>query len=88
MQNIEFSLHAIKEMETRQISKEIVDFILISPQQVIPQLPDRQIFQSILTIESNGIVKDYVVRVIVNIVKQPNIVVTVYRSSKISKYLL
>jgi Domain of unknown function (DUF4258) len=85
--NYIFSSHALEEMEIRQIPQEIVAQILTEPQQIISQLPDRQIFQSIITMENDGALKDYIVRVIVNIVKQPNVVVTVYRSSKISKYL-
>jgi hypothetical protein len=83
-----FSLHALEEMEIRQISQEVVAQILAFPQQIIPQLPDRQIFQSVIAMDNDGVLKDYVVRVVVNIVKQPNLVVTVYRSSKISKYFL
>ena len=83
-----FSLHALEEMEIRQISQATVEQVLAHPQQIIPQLPDRQIFQSIVAMPNEGILKDYVIRVIVNIVKEPNLVVTVYRSSKISKYFL
>jgi hypothetical protein len=83
-----FSLHALEEMEIRQIPQEVVAQILASPQQIIPQLPDRQVFQSVVPMNNDGVLKDYIVRVVVNIVKQPNVVVTVYRSSKISKYFL
>lgn len=83
-----FSLHALEEMELRQIPQETVEQVLANPQQIIPQLPDRQIFQSIVTMPNEGVLKDYVIRVIVNIVKEPNLVIAVYRSSKISKYFL
>ena len=86
--NYQFSLHAIEEMANRQIPQEIIEQVLDNPLQVIPQNPDKQIFQSIISMKNEGIDKDYVIRVIVNIVKEPNLVVTVYRSSKISKYIL
>ena len=82
MENVVFSKHALEQMELRNIPVEIVEAILNSPQQTILEL-EKKIFQSIVNFENEG---EYLVRIFVNINKQPNLVITVYKTSKIEKY--
>ncbi|MHB8883268.1 MAG: DUF4258 domain-containing protein [Thermodesulfovibrionales bacterium] len=79
----EISKHAREEMERRVISVQIVETILQNPQQIVDEYGNKKAFQSIIDI---GTGKDYLVRVIVNDTIAPAKVVTVYRTSKISKY--
>jgi hypothetical protein len=76
------SQHALKQMFARGISKEIVESVLLKPDQTIEQ-DDLMVFQSIITDEQ---VNRFLIRVFVNINKAPPLVVTVYKTSKIEKY--
>ena len=82
MADFSISNHAKEQMEFRQISLEIVMSVLSNPQQ-IHTVKGKRIYQSIINFEGEG---DYLVRVFVNIEKEPYNVITVYRTSKIEKY--
>jgi len=71
-------------MTERGISEEMVLRIISSPQQTIPQGEEKMIYQSIKYFEADE--RNFLVRVYVHIIKQPNLVITVYRTSKIEKY--
>jgi Domain of unknown function (DUF4258) len=77
------SRHAEEEMVRRQIPREWLDSVLESPEQSVPQLGDKEILQSRLTA---GDGKMYLLRAVVAKDKEPSVVVTVYRTSKIEKY--
>jgi hypothetical protein len=79
----EISRHAHKEIVRRKIPLNIVESVLHNPQQIADEYGHKKAYQSIIDI---GTGKDYLVRVIVNDTVDPAIVVTVYRTSKISKY--
>ena len=79
----EISRHAHEEIERRGIPLKIVDSVLQNPQQIVDEYGQKKAYQSIIHI---GKGKDYLVRVIVNDTVDPAKVVTVYRTSKISKY--
>jgi len=70
-------------MMRRGISLEIVKGILENPEQVVMEYNEKKAYQVILEFESG---KRYLVRVIVDDTVDPLVVVTVYRTSKISKY--
>ena len=80
--NIIFSQHALDEMERRNITKEQVISVIENRVQVI-ELEGKNIYQERITFPNNKI---YLLRVFVNIVVEPNVVITVYRTSKINKY--
>lgn len=84
MVEIRISNHAREQMKERGISEEMVLGIISFPQQTIPNGPEKQIYQSIQYFEEDK--RNFLVRVFVNIVKQPNLVITVYRTGKIEKY--
>jgi uncharacterized protein YpmB len=79
--NFEFSKHALEQMRERRINIAIAEKILTSPDQILTE-NDKKIYQSIVGMEG----KNYLIRIFVNNLKQPNLVITVYKTSKISKY--
>ena len=80
----EFSIsnHAKEQMEFRNVSLEVVMSILTNPKQILTE-EGKKVYQSIINFDEEG---DYLVRIFVNIEKEPNNVITVYRTSKIDKY--
>ncbi|MBX2905978.1 MAG: DUF4258 domain-containing protein [Taibaiella sp.] len=78
---IEFSRHALEQMELRDISMEMVRFVLNKPAQVIRE-DNNVIYQSVVEQDNHK----YLVRIFVNDHKKPNVVITAYKTSKISKY--
>ncbi len=79
----ELSSHASEEIERRGIPLNVVEAVLQRPQQVVDEYGNKKAYQSIMDI---GAGKDYLIRIIVNESVDPVRVVTVYRTSKISKY--
>lgn len=77
----EFSLHAQEAMVERGIPLAIVQQVLDAPDQILPDA-GLQVYQS--QVDFNG--KPYLVRVFVNDSVTPMRVVTLYRTSQISKY--
>ena len=79
---MDFSKHALEQMKTREISLKIAQSVLDGPQQIITET-EKKIYQSIINFDEED---GYLIRVFVNIDKDPNNVITVYRTSKIKKY--
>ena len=73
------TLHAAAEMQRRSIVEEDVLDVLVSPGQVEPVRPGREVWQSLLQ-------SGFLLRVFIDIDRTPMEVVTVYRTSKIDKY--
>jgi Domain of unknown function (DUF4258) len=80
---IVFSNHALQEMTRRNILRTVVERVLDSPEQIVPGEENRTIYQSRLDNEEGGV---YLIRVIVDIDRDPPLVITVYRTSKVQKY--
>jgi hypothetical protein len=78
------SKHAHEQMLRRGINRETVLKVVSFPDQTMAdkEEPSKIIYQSII----NENDKMFLLRVFVNIDKQPNIIVTVYKTTKISKY--
>lgn len=76
--------HALMEMARRQIAEVDVARVLSAPEQTEPVRPGREVYQSRL--EFGDPLKIYLLRVFVDVDRQPPDVVTVYRTSKIKKY--
>jgi hypothetical protein len=81
MKKIIFSRHALEQMALRDISEAIVTGILENPGNLITE-QDKKIYQSIVIFGE----EKYLVRIFVNNKKEPNVIITVYRTSKINKY--
>ncbi len=74
------SKHCIEQMILRGIAGEEIDSILNNPSRIMKQDDEITVYQS-LTSDGN-----FLIRIFVNIVKEPNLVITAYKTSKISKY--
>ena len=79
-----FSKHALEQMSRRGINHEAVLAVVSRPDQTIADEDDTAtvIYQSL--IKENECL--FLLRVFVNKDKQPNVVVTLYKTTKISKY--
>ena len=76
--------HAQLEMARRQISAAEVARVLAAPEQTEGVREGRAVYQS--RIELGEPSETYLLRMVVDIDRQPPEVVTVYRSSKVQKY--
>ena len=79
--NYVYSNHAIEQMNARNITQATVDAIIESPLQIILE-DDKKIFHGIIEEDNTK----YLIRIFVNRLKQPNLIITVYKTSKIDKY--
>jgi len=77
------SRHAGQEMERRGIPLELLESVLKNPQQVVPETGGKKAYQSQLDFGGGRI---FLLRAIVVDDVDPPLVVTVYRTKKISKY--
>ena len=79
-----FSNHALEQMQRRGIKQADVEAAMLQPDQVLTDIenPDITIYQFLLN--ENG--QMFLLRVFVNKLKQPNVIVTLYRTTKIQKY--
>jgi hypothetical protein len=82
MKPVRFSDHARLEVVRRDIPYDVVEQVLSSPEQVVPEHGGLMARQSRVELEG----KRYLVRAVV--AEQPDavVVVTVYRTSRIGKY--
>jgi len=77
-----FTPHAVFELDRRGIDEALVRRVLQAPDQRDVIRPGRNVFQSRVEIEG----RMYLVRVFVDVDRDPAEVVTAYRTSKIDKY--
>jgi len=84
MGNYLISGHARAQMRRRQIPQEIVDKVVSLPGQVIEICAGREVRQSLEKMGEPS--RKFLVRVVVDMDRDPCEVVTVYRTRKISKY--
>jgi hypothetical protein len=77
------SAHARQEMRRRGIPSRLVRDVLERPGQVVPEREHKKAYQSQVEFAGGRM---YLVRVIVDDTIDPAVVVTVYRTSKLSKY--
>lgn len=78
----ELSSHVQQGMDRRGIPLAVVESVLATPAQEVPEHGDVACYQPKVEIDH----KPYLVRVMVNETATPAKVVTVYRTSKINKY--
>jgi Domain of unknown function (DUF4258) len=77
------SRHTEEQCEQRGISSEMLNTVLQNPQQVIEDAEGKRIYQSQVYFASG---KTYLIRAIVSEKTKPAIVITVYKTSQISRY--
>jgi len=78
-----FTPHARLEMARRGVSETVVRQVLSAPEQRDTNRPGRDVLQSRMSFADGT----YLVRVFVDVDRKPAQIVTVYRTSKINKYL-
>jgi len=76
--------HAKEEMARRQISQDDVAKVLAAPEQVEAVRKGRNVYQSRIKVGKPP--RRYLFRVFIDVDREPPDVVTVYRTSKITKY--
>jgi hypothetical protein len=76
--------HARRQMARRGLSEESVRFVLTAPEQRMELRPGRVVLQS--RIRAGTPERVYLVRVIVDTTIRPPEVITLYRTSRVSKY--
>ena len=81
--DIRLSGHALEEMERRSIPPALLDSVLKEPEQIVPGHAGTRVYQSRLDFGGGRV---YLLRAVVDDTVDPAVVVTVYRTSKISKY--
>ncbi len=77
-----YSKHVHEELEKRNLSRSLLEDVLQAPEQKVTEVDEITCYQS--RVEIDG--KCYLLRVMVNDTVNPPVVVTVYRTSKITKY--
>jgi hypothetical protein len=76
--NYKLSNHAEKRIKKRGIDEEIIQLIVDNPDSIIRETRCKHIYQQMI--------KEYLHRVFVNVCKQPHVIITVYKTSKVKKY--
>jgi hypothetical protein len=78
------SRHAREQMLRRGINHETVMMVVSHPDQTLAdkETPTKIIYQSLIKEEN----RMFLLRVFVETDKQPNVIITVYKTTKISKY--
>jgi hypothetical protein len=76
--------HARYEIVSRQISESDIEKVLSAPEQIEVVREGRMIYQSRLEMGIPS--RNYLLRIFVDVDRDPPDVVTVYRTSKIEKY--
>ena len=77
------SNHAKEQMLLRGIAEFQVEEVLENPDSVIERAADQLVFQKIRTFENGA---NFLLRVFVNPLKDPALIITVYKTSKLDKY--
>lgn len=76
--------HAEQQIRRRGLTHEIVFDVLANPDQEIKLDESKTIYQKIIYWQPES--KNYLIRVIVNLAKDPQLIITAYKTSKINKY--
>lgn len=79
---VHFSIHALEQMNWREIERNQVELTLREYDEMVEVRPGRSVLQK--TYEESG--KIYMIRVFVDMDRDPPEVVTVYKTTKIEKY--
>ncbi len=74
----EYSMDSLAQLKLRSISDKIVEIIMNEPYEILIENDNQHIYQKII--------EKYLYRVFINAHKNPILIKTVYRTSKIYKY--
>jgi hypothetical protein len=75
--------HAIKQIGDREIPIVLLEQVIDSPEQVLEQSDGSKVYQSRVSGLNS---KTYLLRVFINDIAIPRIVISVYMTSKVKKY--
>ena len=76
------SKHAVERMRSRKISESMIFDAIKDPDHVRNESKCIRIYQKMIT--ENGV--KFLLRVFLNICKQPELVITAYKTTKLDKY--
>ena len=79
--NYIFSKHAIEQAKIRSIPDRFIKEVVENPSNIVDYDECIKIYQSMIKLE-----KPYLLRVFINTCKEPQVIITVYKTSKIEKY--
>ncbi len=79
--NYIFSKHAFDQLKNRNIEENLVKKIIKNPDKIIDYDDCIKIYQS--KIKAG---KTYLIRIFINTCKEPIVIITVYKTSKVEKY--
>lgn len=77
-----FSRHASERIKDRGISEEKIVLTLVNPDRIDKESECMWIYQKLFLIDG----KKYLIRAFVNVCKDPTLIITAYKTSKIDKY--
>jgi hypothetical protein len=78
MKDFALSKHAEEQIVARGIDQKLVWQVIQSPHQKINEGLEKRIYQSIVRDDKGT---DFLIRVFVNVTKDPNLIITVYKTS-------
>lgn len=81
--NFEFSKHALDQMIRRSIQKDQIKITVEYPDSISIQDSGTKVYSKLISENS----KSYLYRVFINELKKPSLIITVYKTSKINKYV-
>ena len=81
-QQVTFSTHAIERCAARGIDEIDIYDVLKNPDHIVQETSCKHIYQKLISENNNRML----LRVFVNICKEPTIVITAYKTSKLDKY--
>ena len=76
--------HAARQIARRSLAREDVARVLVRPDERLAVRLGREVWQSVLSPDPAGRV--YLLRVVVDVDREPPEIVTAYRTSKVAKY--
>ena len=76
-----FSGHALEQSKNRNIPEGYINEVIENPGKIIDYDECIKIYQSLIKTD-----KAYLLRVFINTCKEPPVIITVYKTSKIEKY--
>jgi hypothetical protein len=77
-----YSKHSLEQMALRGISQEQVDITIKSCDKCLTESDGQYVYQKVFSFNEES----YLIRVFINKYKEPPLIKTVYKTSKINKY--
>ena len=85
MKPIRWTYHAVQSLNERRLSRTIAEQTISHPEFTTPDPPDREIYMRRFFDQSNQ--REMLLRVVVAETEQEIVIVTLYKTSQIDRYL-